>query len=634
VPVTAVLGPVVSFNIFTLCNFTLAGFCTYLLVRELTGSRLAAVFSGIFFAFCPFMYAHSIVHMDVGATWPLPLTFYALLRLDRQRTWENGLFLLLALMLFHCYCSIYYYLFFPLAALVYLLVRFFNGFFYEFETGRGRLGRFSRVTAFQWTLVAGGALVLIAAGIAVYKYYLGAMASELVRPLHWQERFKLSWANYLLPGVDHPLFGKTTSSMVPIRRNVTESTAFVGWIPLVLSVWGFWSARGNWRAWMFLVFGLVSLSFTLGPYLSLGYLKLPMPSVLLHKIAPFIRVISRYSIFVQLAVAVLAGFGMLRLIDLLQRKNIVLPVLAAMIVALCLGLMPPRGTTTVAASADKAPPVYRFLAGLEDDACVFEYPPCARTGNALGDYLYWQTVHGKRLFNRHFETTTIPEKYLPFWQDLDYPGALSDPNNVRLLKRFGVDYLAFHDRRGTHTAALPAVDLGKIEGLDLVEDFGKSAVYRVTAEPATVLVAFDTRPLYNYLEVRRKFSALAFEAPMVYDAWGESRGWRVMHERGRLILRNLLDKPQTVELEALAVSVGKPRRVEVRIGGGQAIVATVGTEPSPLRVPGIRLEPGGEVELILASLDGVAEEPKARGGKLGASIALASVSVLSRSVAE
>ncbi|MBN2288497.1 MAG: hypothetical protein JXQ83_04125, partial [Candidatus Glassbacteria bacterium] len=377
--------------------------------------------------------------------------------------------------------------------------------------------------------------------------------------------------------------------------------------------------------WMFLVFGLVSLSFTIGPYLGLGYLRLPLPSLLLHKVAPFIRVISRYAVFVQLAVAVLAGYGVLRAASALKGRKTAAAAAVGFLLVLAVEYLPPRQSTVIAARPEDSPPVYRCLAGLEKDAVLFEYPPCAVTGLAMSEYLYFQTIHQKRLFNRHFENTTIPEDYLPLWWDLDYPGAVGDPNNLALLRYFGTGYLVFHDRSGTETPTLRPVGLGNLEGLELVEDFGKAAVYRLTAEPATVLHLFDTRPFYNYLEIRRPLPALGFEAPQVL---GDGRAWRIMHERGRLRLVNLLEQAQRVAVEVMAVSFEKPRALQVAVDRSLRQEFEVDTSPQLVRIPGIELPPGGEAELIFNSPEGVSRLPTRGGGTLEASVALASLRVL------
>ena len=249
-------------------------------------------------------YARSIVHMDLAAIWPTPLVIYAVIRLDSRRDLVGWTLMVLSLALFHSYCSIYYYLFFPLIVLAYVIVKFTNSYLYSFNSAERIRGGLNRISSKSWIITAVGALAIAVAGYWIYTRYLGPMAAQLNRPLHWQERFKLSWANYLIPGVDHPLFGEATRSVVPIRRNVTESTAYLGWSLILPAIIGFSLWRRDWRAWMLLVFGLGSLVFTLGPYISLGGLKIPMPSILLHELAPFVRVISRYCIFFQLSLAV------------------------------------------------------------------------------------------------------------------------------------------------------------------------------------------------------------------------------------------------------------------------------------------------------------------------------------------
>ena len=316
---------------------------------------------------------------------------------------------------------------------------------------------------------------------------------------------------------------------------------------------------------------------------------------------------------------------MLRLTEVIKEKKIPALIPVALILLLAVEYLPPRGSTAVAGSPEDAPPVYGYLAGLEEDATLFEYPACAVTGLVMGDQLYFQTIHQKRLFNRHFETTTIPEAYLPFWWDLDYPGALSDPNSLAALRYFGVDYLVFRDRSNTPTPTLPVVELKNLESLEPVKDFEKSTVYRITAEPATVLHAFDTRPFYNYLEIRRPVPELGFEAPRVMS---DGRGWRIMHERGRLKLHNLLDRPQKVGLEILAVSFEKPRPIQLAVDRKLTLEVTVGTRPQSLKIPQIELGPKGEAELIFNSPEGTSRMPTRGGGSLNASIALAALRVI------
>lgn len=624
-PFTALTGPVGAFNLFLILNYVLAGLVMYLLALELTGSRAASALAGILFAFNPYHYAHGIVHMDLASTWPMPLIILAILRLERDTGWRSWALLGFSLVLFHVYCSFYYYVFLPLLLFAWLLIQGVDRYVFNFSAWKRLRGAIGRVPLRNRILAVAALLVLIAGAVLVYKIYLLPSASQVVRPLHWQERFKLSWANYLAPGVDHPLFGGISKAFVPVRRNVTESTAYIGWVALALGLLGFRLSLRDRRSWMLMVLGLGGLSLTLGPYLELGALRLPMPALLLHTAAPFVRVISRYSIIAQIAVTALAAFGAAGVLRRLSGrwKEYVLGLL---LLVAAIEYARPSGATDVAAAPENSPAIYAALASLEKGQTVFEYPATAMTGISFVDYQYFQTIHQKDLFNRLWDTSTIPPEYLPFWQDLDYPGALSDPNNVALLKFFGVEWLAYHDKSATNPPSLPLPDIQAVEGLTLEQDFGADRLYRITAAPATVMLSFQTIPYYNYLEVQRQEEKEGFMAPQVLGSEGARTGWRIMKERAGLTVRSLSEKPQRIAIRAAAVSFEKPRTLVLSNGNNPVSSTAVGVQPAVITLAELELAPRQVLELSLNTPEGVSQLNTA-SGPLAASVALSAVRV-------
>ncbi len=624
-PLTALAGPVGAFNLFLILNYVLAGLAMYLLALELTGNRAASALAGILFAFNPYHYAHGIVHMDLASTWPMPLMILAILRLERDAGWRSWTLLAFSLVLFHVYCSFYYYIFLPLLLIAWLIILGVDRYVFDFSAWKRLRGALGRVPLSKRILAAAALLVLIAGAVLVYKIYLLPSASQVVRPLHWQERFKLSWANYLAPGVDHPLFGGITRAFVPVRRNVTESTAYIGWVALALGLWGFRLALRDRRAWMMLLLGLGGLSLTLGPYLELGALRLPMPALLLHSLAPFVRVISRYSIILQIAVTALAAYGaagILRRLSGRWREY----ALGLLLLVAAVEYIRPSGVTAVAASTKQSPPIYAALASLEKGQTVFEYPATAMTGIIFADYQYFQTIHQKDLFNRLWDTTTIPPEYMPFWQDLDYPGALSDPYNVALLRFFGVEWLAFHDKSAGNPPSLPLPDMQLVEGLSLDKDFGADRLYRITAAPATVMLSFQTIPYYNYLEIQQQEGREGFMASQVLGPEGSRVGWRIMKERAGLVVRSLSDKPQRIAIRATAISFEKQRTLVLMDGNNQVSSTAVGVQPAVITLAELELAPRQVLELNLNTPEGVSQL-KTASGPLAASVALSSVRV-------
>ena len=374
---------------------------------------------------------------------------------------------------------------------------------------------------------------------------------------------------------------------------------------------------------MLLVFGLGSLVFTLGPYISLGGLKIPMPSILLHELAPFVRVISRYCIFFQLSLAVFAGYGFLRIVrGGLGALNPLAMIIAFLIVGF-IEFQRPTDITDLQTSASESPEVYAKLAEAGEGSMVFEYPSAATSGLALGDYLYWQTVHHKTLFNRNYDTTTIPEKYLAFWEDLDYPGALSDPNNIRLLKFFGVDFVTYHDRSRMAAPSLPTVDPKALTGLVESGGKGNSRLYKVDVEPATVMLSFETRPYYNYLEIKRKKKDSGFDPPMTI----QGMGWRLLERQGSCGILNLLDRKQKVLIEMNALSVERPRKLEVTLDGAPLFVGEIGVQPENITLGPLELEPGQERLLEFICRDKPSEIAAGDGSKRIVTVAVSRIDV-------
>ena len=72
-------NPVLTYNVAFLFAFTLAGTGMYVLVRRLTGSRVAAAVAGAYYAFCPYRTAQAqLAHIQMLATGWLPIALWAL----------------------------------------------------------------------------------------------------------------------------------------------------------------------------------------------------------------------------------------------------------------------------------------------------------------------------------------------------------------------------------------------------------------------------------------------------------------------------------------------------------------------------------------------------------------------------
>ena len=85
-------NPAPAHNFNFLLSFVLTGYATYLLVRDLTGNRIAAVAAGIAYAFAGYRFVQS-GHMQTLATEWFPFTLWAL---RRGLRWNHGGYIALA----------------------------------------------------------------------------------------------------------------------------------------------------------------------------------------------------------------------------------------------------------------------------------------------------------------------------------------------------------------------------------------------------------------------------------------------------------------------------------------------------------------------------------------------------------
>jgi hypothetical protein len=79
------IGPLTAYNIAMLAGFAFCGFAAYLLALRLTGSWLAAMAAGVFYAFVPFRIVHLAHLQHVWGGW-LPLLLLTLLRYAERPT--------------------------------------------------------------------------------------------------------------------------------------------------------------------------------------------------------------------------------------------------------------------------------------------------------------------------------------------------------------------------------------------------------------------------------------------------------------------------------------------------------------------------------------------------------------------
>jgi hypothetical protein len=187
---------------------------------------------------------------------------------------------------------------------------------------------------------------------------------------------------------------------------------------------------------------VISCFFSLGPKIHLITHDFGSgPYLLLYKYITFfkgIRVPERFGLLVMLALSFLAGYGMVRLLQLFKKRGkiILTSVLAAFLIYefICV----PLPSTKI---PRKPGELYRWLAADKQQYGILEYPYDTQQANKY--YMYWSTFHWKRLANGSTGFNS------PLFQKLKgiTPEPDSYPNRevIQYLKeRIPVKYLILH----------------------------------------------------------------------------------------------------------------------------------------------------------------------------------------------
>jgi hypothetical protein len=359
------MHPVVAYNIVMALSFVVSAIAMYVLAEELTGSPPAAFVSALLFGFHPYRFEH-YSHFELQMTYCMPLALLALQRFTATARLKHAVLagLLAAGQL---YCSMYYSVFFMLfAGVVFAMTCWLT---------RAPLRRLAGPAA------VAAALALLLAWPLAHTYraaHLGDRDAQTV------EFYSATPADYLRAHPRSATWGERTLS-----GRQPERALFPGVMLLLLAGVALVPPIGVTRA--IYAAGLVAIF-----EISRGFHGPVYPY--LYDWLPFIRglrVPARASILVGLALAVLAGFGVRRLLAGRSPAAARLA-LAAIVLAIGVDLRPILRLEPV---WSEPPAIYGAVAG--SDAVLAEFPfggnPAAFTSNV--PFMYFSLWHWANLIN-------------------------------------------------------------------------------------------------------------------------------------------------------------------------------------------------------------------------------------------
>jgi hypothetical protein len=288
-------NPYAALNFVLLFSFASAFVCMYLLVRHLTSDARAAAVSGVLYACCPYVFAHTS-HIQLLMTGGLPLVMLMLHRVADRPTPRRGVHLGLALVAQALSCA-YYGIF---AALM-------VGFATLLLAWAGRRAR----SRGYWTAIAIGAAVPIAIVTPVFLPYLRVQAeSSFVRTIEDAARWSANPQSYLASSAHAHAWLLAIIS----RHGRWTEVLFPGILATLLGLAGLGVRQGSdkGQTWLYGSLGALALWASFGPAAGLYRLLFHLP------LFSFLRAPSRFGLVVVLVLAVFAGFAVHALLERLR----------------------------------------------------------------------------------------------------------------------------------------------------------------------------------------------------------------------------------------------------------------------------------------------------------------------------
>lgn len=226
-PVTALAGPLASYNALALAAPALAAWTAYLLARHLTGDPVAAILGGWAFGFSSYLLGQTLNHVNLALVWALPLIVLVAVRLiEGSVRRQRGVLALAALV------GLQYLTFTEVAATATLVGVLALGLAVALGGAdlRGRI-----VRALPW-LGAGYALgVLIASPLILAALLRPNPISGRIRP----DLFPLDLANVLVPTrITWLGGGRFAERSAEFAGNLTEQLGYMGPLLLVVAALG------------------------------------------------------------------------------------------------------------------------------------------------------------------------------------------------------------------------------------------------------------------------------------------------------------------------------------------------------------------------------------------------------------
>jgi hypothetical protein len=467
-PVYLAFRGAAAFNGAIFLSFVLAGYTTYLLALRLIADRRAAFFAGLLFTFTPYHLSKLFIgHLNLAQVQWIPLYILLFFLWARGGAWRNGLLAALMLVVnarvggwvYAIYCCI-----FSLAVVIYPAV-----------AGE----RVRRAVVLRRFLLVFALFCLLVCPLVAD--FLRIWLTQRLPSGHNPYTYSADLLGFFIPS-HVQTWGRILQSSLSGLLNYPFSDPWIyemvgyylGYTACFLAAYAVIKQRRG-RVTFWLVIGLFFLVLAMGPFLVINQQRLPIPLLYaLLNLLPLFTVSGvpiRFVVMAYLALAVLAGYGLQKL---LPRGNNRLYVTLIALILLEYSFVP----FPVVGDSD-FPTFYKRLGGMSEDFAIVD------TGFKLRHQLmYYQTIHGKKMLSGWLARVPKARKTRWDWEleriillENPPPEIIGDEEKtyqwmVGRLQKLNIRYMIDHYGQG--------LDEGLENlGLPIIHDDGVIRVYEV-----------------------------------------------------------------------------------------------------------------------------------------------------------
>lgn len=557
-PMNILFGRIVTYNLLVLSTFILSAFGAYLLVEYLTKDKKAAFLSGFIFSFCPQHLMQAATHLGIASIQWLPFFVLYFLKTVKEGNRKDAVLAAIFLSIASL-CAWYNAVYLLLFVGFYIVFNYFNE--------RGQI--------LNRKVIKNLALMGLLSFLLVFPFAYPMFAemgkdTYMIPSANESVLYSADLMGFFIPSAFHPLLGQYFAPLYKqFTVNMDEGTTYIGYTVIFLVVYYIFKNMGKlgeakFWVWSAAFFFIMSL----GPVLHIGGqthftasdITIPLPYSLLYTL-PIIqisRVPARLAFMLMLSLAVLVGYGVKelfkhsrgKLFGRINKKDIAVEIIFYLI--LLEFIMVPYPVHKV-----YVPEFYKRMAAEKEDYAILEVP-LKKSVFLVSDYMYYQTIHEKRLVGGYLSRT--PEYAIEF---IENTPVISNYRNIRaefdilnqnlsrignsLLSSYNIRYIIIHKKDITR------------EEFAYLENLSRSILNDTPV--------YDNEELLVY-KVKKVQGAIQYMAcgDGFYNAerWDDGYIWRWMDNDAKLLIVNMDEHDINANITLSVVSFAKPRRLEVR----------------------------------------------------------------------